>query len=66
VAVRAGQGRSTELVEHPLARMDALDGGLGAFSTITPERALAAAAWADARGRAGGELPPIRRSPACG
>jgi amidase len=58
-AVRAGQVSPTELVEHSLARIDALDAGLGAFITVTPERALAAAARADALVRAGGELPPL-------
>jgi len=49
----------TELVEHSLARIDALDAGLGAFITVTPERALAAAAAAEAQVRDGGELPPL-------
>ena len=36
-AVRAGEVSRTELVEHALARIDALDAGLGAFITVTPE-----------------------------
>jgi amidase len=58
-AVRAGEVSPTELVEHSLARIDLLDPGLGAFITVTPERALAAAARAEALVRAGGELPPL-------
>ena len=58
-AVRAGEASPTELVEHALARIDALDAGLGAFLTLTPERALAGAARAEKRLRAGGELPPL-------
>ena len=58
-AVRAGEVSPTQLVEHALARIEALDAGLGAFITVTPERALAAAARAEKRIRAGGELPPL-------
>ena len=58
-AVRAGEVSPTELVEHALARIDALDAGLGAFLTVTPERALRAAARAEARLRQGGDLPPL-------
>jgi amidase len=58
-AVRAGEVSPTELVEHSLARIDALDAGLGAFITVTPERARAAASRAEALVRAGGELPPL-------
>ncbi|HVD29935.1 MAG TPA: amidase [Mycobacteriales bacterium] len=58
-AVRAGEVSPTELVEHALARIDALDAGLGAFITVTPERALAAASRAEALVRAGGGLPPL-------
>src|SRR5919107_4836506 len=58
-AVRAGEVSPTELVEHSLARIEALDGGLGAFLTVTPERARAAARRAEARIRRGGELPPL-------
>jgi amidase len=58
-AVRAGEVSPTELVEHSLARIEALDAGLGAFITVTPERARAAAALAEARLRNGGDLPPL-------
>ncbi|RBY94686.1 amidase [Blastococcus sp. TBT05-19] len=58
-AVRAKEVSPTELVEHALARIDAHDAGLGGFLTVTPERARAQAAEAEARVRAGGELPPL-------
>jgi amidase len=58
-AVRSGEVSPTQLVEHSLARIEALDAGLGAFITVTPERALAAAADAEARLRGGGDLPPL-------
>jgi len=57
--IRSGEVSPTELVEHALARIAALDAGLGAFITVTPERALTAAADAEARLRAGGDLPPL-------
>jgi amidase len=62
-AVRAGEVSPTELVEHALARIDALDAGLGAFITVTPERARAAAAAADGAVLAGGDLPPLHGVP---
>ena len=58
-AVRAGEVSPTELVEHSLARIEALDAELGAFLTVTPERARAAARRAEAALRRGGELPPL-------
>jgi amidase len=58
-AVRAGEVSPTELVEHALGRIGALDAGLGAFLTVTPERALAAAARAESQLRQGGDLPPL-------
>jgi len=58
-AVRAGEVSPTELVEHSLARIDALDAGLGAFLTVTPDLARKAAARAEALVREGGELPPL-------
>lgn len=58
-AVRTGEVSPTELVEHALARIEALDAGLGAFLTVTPERALDAAARAERLLRAGGKLPPL-------
>lgn len=58
-AVRAGEVSPTDLVEHALARIAALDATLGAFITVTPERALAAAARAEELLRGGGHLPPL-------
>jgi amidase len=58
-AVRTGTVRPRELVEHALGRIEELDAALGAFITVTPERALAAADAAEDRLRRGGELPPL-------
>jgi amidase len=49
----------TELVEHALARIEARDAGLGAFVTVTPDRALAAAARAEEAVLRGEDLPPL-------
>ncbi|MCO7219768.1 amidase [Klenkia sp. PcliD-1-E] len=56
-AVRSGETSPTELVRHHLARIEALDGGIGAFLAVTPERALAAAAEAERRLAAGDPAP---------
>jgi amidase len=58
-AVRAGEVSPTQLVEHALARIEALDAGLGAFLTLTPERALERARRTERLLRADGELPPL-------
>ena len=58
-AVRAGEVSPTQLVEHSLSRIAALDADLGAFITVTPERALEAAIRAEQTLRRGGELPPL-------
>ncbi|MGZ4605497.1 MAG: amidase [Blastococcus sp.] len=59
-AVRAREVSPTELVDHALRRIDARDAALGAFITVTPERALAAARDAEAAVLHGaGELPPL-------
>jgi amidase len=58
-AVRSREVSPTELVAHALRRVEALDAGLGAFLTVTPERALAAARRAERRLREGGDLPPL-------
>ncbi|SCG65417.1 amidase [Micromonospora halophytica] len=55
-AVARGELSSVELVTHHLARVAALGDTVGAFVTVTPERALAAARAADA-------VPPARRGP---
>jgi amidase len=43
-AIKVGEVSSLELVDHYLERAQRLDESLGAFVTLTPERALAAAA----------------------
>jgi amidase len=58
-AVRTGEVSPVELVHHALRRVEALDAELGAFLTVTPERALASARRAERRVRDGGELPPL-------
>ncbi|HEV7210183.1 MAG TPA: amidase [Blastococcus sp.] len=59
-AVRAREVSPTELVDHALRRIDARDAALGAFITVTPERALAAARDAEAAVLHGSdELPPL-------
>jgi amidase len=62
-AVRAREVSPTELVRHALGRIEALDPGLGAFLTVTPERALAAAALADTAVLSGADLPPLHGVP---
>jgi amidase len=58
-AVRTGEVTPTELVEHALGRIAERDATLGAFITVTPERALDAARRAERLLRAGGDLPPL-------
>jgi len=58
-AVRSGEVSPTDLVAHYLARIAAHDAEFGAFITVTPERALAAAARAEEVLRRGGDLPPL-------
>ncbi|MBY8873223.1 amidase [Micromonospora sp. PLK6-60] len=55
-AIARGELSSVELVEHHLRRIDALGDTVGAFVTVTAERALAAARAADA-------VPAARRGP---
>ncbi len=55
--LRAGGVSSVELVRHHLDRIDAHDAALGAFITVTHERALAHAATADARLARGATAP---------
>ncbi|MEV0427569.1 amidase [Micromonospora sp. NPDC050495] len=47
-AIHRGELSSVELVEHHLRRVDALADTVGAFVTVTPDRARAAARAADA------------------
>lgn len=61
-AVRDGDVSPVELVEHHLARIEALDGRLGAFVTVTAEAALDQARAAEklvASAADKGELPPL-------
>ena len=62
-AVRAREVSPTELVEHSLARIQALDAGIGAFITVTADRARAAAARADRAVLDGVDLPPLHGVP---
>ena len=61
-SLRAREFSSRELTEHFLARIDAHDGGLNSYVTVTPERALAQADAADAR-LAKGEAGPLTGIP---
>ena len=56
---RSGEATSTEATRAYLARVDALDSELRAFLTVTREQALAQAADADARFRAGRPRGPL-------
>jgi amidase len=62
-AVRARQVSPTELVDHALSRIEARDAELGAFITVTPDRATAAAARAEEAVLRGDELPPLHGVP---
>jgi amidase len=62
-AVRAKQVSPVELVDHALARIDAVDGQLGAFVTVTADAARDAARAAEAAVLAGDELPPLHGVP---
>src|SRR3954447_25462194 len=55
-AIRAGEVSPTELVEHYLERVGRLDESLGAFVTVTADRARAAAS---ASGAAAGPLAGV-------
>ena len=57
-ALRRRDLSAVELTQAALDRIAALDSDLGAFLTVTPERALAAAAAAD-KARAAGEDRPL-------
>ncbi len=61
-ALRAGEIRARDLTEAALERIAARDGGLGAFTDVTAERALAKAAEVDlalAHGRDPGPLAGV-------
>jgi amidase len=63
-ALHSGGLSAREVTEHFLARIEALNPGLGAFITVTGEQALADAADADARyARSAGQLPLLHGMP---
>jgi len=62
-AVRAGERSAREVVEHHLARVEAVDGDLHAFNLVTAEQALATADETDRRVAAGEDLGPLAGVP---
>jgi amidase len=62
-AVRTGEVSPVELVEHYLSRIERLNDTVGAFVTVTPERALAAARLAADAIASGNDLPPLHGVP---
>lgn len=60
---RRGELSPVGLVESLLARIEALDGALGAFQLVTAERALAAARAAETTLAAGQDLGPLHGIP---
>ncbi|MDX1431696.1 MAG: amidase [Gammaproteobacteria bacterium] len=61
--LRTGELSPVTLTESLLARIEALDGKLGAFSVVCAERALAAARAAEAELAAGVDLGPLHGIP---
>ena len=57
--LRAGETSSVELVRHHLERIGLYADRLGAFITVTGDRALEQANAADERRAAGGTVPPL-------
>ncbi len=62
-AIRAGEISPLELVEHYLARVEALSDTVGAFVTVTAERARAQAAQAQEAIADGGDRSPLHGVP---
>lgn len=58
-AIRAGALSPVELTAHYLDRIERLDPVLGAYLTVTPERALEDARHAERVLKEGGRLPPL-------
>ena len=61
--LRTGELSPLTLTEMLLARIEDLDGALGAFQRVTPERALSAARAAQATLEAGQDLGPLHGIP---
>jgi len=61
--VREGAASSAELVEAALARIEALDGRLGAFVTLLADQARTEAAARDLQRRRGASLGPLHGVP---
>ncbi|MGI9658579.1 MAG: amidase [Gaiellaceae bacterium] len=61
--LRAGRVTSGQLVEDYLARIEALDGELRSFVTVTADEARARATEADAERERGGSLGPLHGLP---
>ena len=62
-AYRRGDLTPTAVTEAYLARIDALDGRLGAYLTVVRDQALAAARESEMRWRAGAPLGPLDGAP---
>jgi len=58
-AYRSGETTPTEAVDHFLDRVERYSDQVGAFITVTPDKAREAAAAATERFRSGEELPPL-------
>ncbi|MGP3980006.1 amidase [Streptomyces sp. KR80] len=58
-AMRGGELSPVELTEHYLRRIERLDGAVGAYLTVTADRALDDARKAERRLAAGGTVPPL-------
>ena len=62
-AVKTGATSAREVVKAALARIEALNGALGAFTDVTASRALAKAEAMDAARAGGGALGPLAGAP---
>lgn len=62
-AIRSGGATATSVVEAALARIDAHNGAINAFTTVTAERARREAAAIDALKAQGKPLPPLAGVP---
>jgi 1-carboxybiuret hydrolase len=62
-AVRTGERSAVEIVKEALTRIAARDGAINAFTTVTEERALTAAAMVDAQRAAGRDPGPLAGVP---